>query len=621
MCGIVGLIGSGIRPDERASAQRMSDVIRHRGPDDEGLWSSADGLATLAHRRLAIIDLTAGGHQPLVQQQTAVVYNGEIYNFRELREELRQKGQSFHTESDTEVLLAAYRVWGTRCVERLNGMFAFAIYDATSQKLFAARDRAGEKPFYYRHEAGRLLFASELKSLFQLKSVPRRLNLRAVDLYFAFGYVPGSECIIEGINKLPPGHTLEYEPASDGVTIKRYWSAPRQRVDVVDEKTLIAELDRLLLDSVRLRLIADVPVGVLLSGGVDSSLVTAMAARASSTPVRTFTVTFPGNAAFDESGFARQVASHFGTDHTELVGEAPTQELLEQLSAQFDEPLADSSLLPTYTVSKKIREYATVALGGDGGDELFGGYPHYSWVQWQDPWRRAMPGPVRQTIARAAAALPTGVRGRNHGIGFAGDRFDTIAHINLYFDRSTRAELLAPLQRSYGLRFDAERFKRTLNWSGSSVLEQAMATDFEYYLPDDLLVKVDRASMLASLEVRAPFLDHRVIEFALSSVPDVLRSTRRERKILLRRLGEQILPAALDLKRKQGFSIPLARWLRDDSGRFIRDVLRDADPAIFDQTALQRLIGGHDRGRNNAQRIFAVMMFELWRRTFSVKLP
>src|SRR5688572_11979721 len=260
MCGIVGLVGSGIRPDERASAQRMSDVIRHRGPDDSGLWSSGDGLATLAHRRLAVIDLTAGGHQPLVQQQTAVVYNGEIYNFRELREQLRQKGESFQTESDTEVLLAAYRVWGARCVERLNGMFAFAIYDAAARKLFAARDRGGEKPFYYRHEAGRLLFASELKSLFQLKSVPRRLNLRAIDLYFAYGYVPGSECITEGINKLAPGHTLEYDPASDQVTVQRYWSAPRQRADVVDEKTLIAELDRLLLDSVRLRLVADVPV-------------------------------------------------------------------------------------------------------------------------------------------------------------------------------------------------------------------------------------------------------------------------------------------------------------------------------------------------------------------------
>ncbi|MEX2283723.1 MAG: asparagine synthase (glutamine-hydrolyzing) [Gemmatimonadota bacterium] len=620
MCGIAGVVGSGVRPDDLRGAEMMVATMGHRGPDDQGSWASADGRAVFGHRRLAIIDLSPGGHQPMVKGPLSIVYNGELYNYRELRAELRTRSAEFLTESDTEVLLAAYREWGSDCVERLNGMFAFAIYDARTRRLFLARDRAGEKPLYYRHVAGRFAFASELKALLQLTEIRRHIDLKALDEYFTYGYVTGARTMFEGIHKLPAAHTLSFDVERDQADSARYWSLPAARPGG-DENELVGELDRRLLESVKLRLVADVPVGVLLSGGVDSSLVTAMAARASSGAVRTFTVTFPGDRAFDESGYARQVAEHFGTQHTELVSEPPSPDLLTALARQFDEPLADSSLLPTYTVSTAIRQHATVALGGDGGDELFGGYPHYSWIQWQEPVRRMLPGSVRRMASRAAASLPLGFRGRNHVIGFGGDRLESIAHINVYFDRGSRARLLAPVCASHGLELVAEGSKRLAAPLAISALSQAMSVDFQLYLPDDLLVKVDRASMLASLEVRAPFLDSSVIEFAFASVPDRLRATRRQRKILLRRLGQRLLPAALDLDRKQGFSIPLARWLRTTSGRFFAEVLREADPEIFDRAALSGLADQHQRGRDNAQRIFAVTMFELWRRTFRATLP
>jgi asparagine synthase (glutamine-hydrolysing) len=619
MCGIAGLVGTRFLPHERAAVGRMGDVLRHRGPDDEGRWCSPDGLAAFAHRRLAIIDLSPGGHQPMVKGPLTIVYNGELYNYRELRTELRTRNVEFETASDTEVLLAAYPEWGSDCVTRLNGMFAFAIYDSRTRGLFLARDRAGEKPLYYRHEPGRFAFASELKSLLQLSETNRHIDLKALDEYFTYGYVTGGRTMVQGVNKLPAAHTLYFDVDRDRADSSRYWSLPAARPSG-DENELLEELDRLLLASVKLRLVADVPVGVLLSGGVDSSLVTAMAARGSSAPVKTFTVTFPGDRRYDESGYARQVADYFGTQHTELVGEPPSPTLLTTLAEQFDEPLADSSMLPTYNVSTAIRRHATVALGGDGGDELFGGYPHYSWVQWQEPVRRVLPGSLRRMVSTAAASLPIGVRGRNHVIGFDGDQLDSIVHINVYFDRRSRAHLLRPVCASHGLELVAERVKRLSAPAGVSALAQAMALDFQLYLPDDLLVKVDRASMLASLEVRAPFLDPAVIECAFASVPDRLRATRRQRKILLRRLGKRLLPPTLDLDRKQGFSIPLARWLRTTSARFFADVLHEADSGIFDRAALTRLVDQHQRGRDNAQRIFAVTMFELWRRAFRTTL-
>ena len=393
MCGIVGIASrsSKIVPDLLISAW----ILRHRGPDDAGLWQSPDGRVGLAQRRLAIIDLSPCGHQPMVDTfgQLCITFNGEIYNYLDLRRELVARGHHFRTASDTEVILEAYRAWGVDCLSHLNGMFAFCLYDSAAQRLFLARDRAGEKPLFYWHTPGHLVFASELKALMADPAFPRRLDLQALDYYLAYGYVPGEMCILQGVRKLAQGQAMTYDLETDTPRVWRYWQLrePPSPADVsVDD--LSAELETLLEDSVRRQLIADVPVGVLLSGGIDSSLVTAMASRVSSTPVKTFTISFPGHGAYDEGPYARLVAEYFGTQHTELVAEPAAVELLPALAWQYDEPMADSSMVPAYLVARLVRQHATVALGGDGGDELFGGYPHYSWLQWQERARRYLPG-------------------------------------------------------------------------------------------------------------------------------------------------------------------------------------------------------------------------------------
>jgi asparagine synthase (glutamine-hydrolysing) len=666
MCGILG-IASRSPMIHRELPEVMRDCMRHRGPDDAGVWQSPDGRVALAQRRLAILDLSPGGHQPMsdASGQLWLTFNGEIYNYRSLREELEQRGHAFRTAGDSEVILEAYRAWGVDCVDRLNGMFAFGLLDRRAGRLFLARDRAGEKPLFYHHAAGRLAFASELKALMADPRLPRELDLEALNAYLAYGYVPGAMCILNGVRKLPQGHAMTYHPQTDRLCVWQYWRLPepsfvgqhaargtrhaagmeRERNEnsalppssglraaccvLRAREALTDELEHLLMDSVRLRLAADVPVGILLSGGIDSSLVTALAARVSPRPVRTFTISFPGHGAYDESAHARLVARHFGTDHTELPAEATgsgsssTVELLPELARQYDEPLADSSMVPTYLVSRLIREHATVALGGDGGDELFGGYLHYNWIQRQERLRRVVPGWLRAwTGAAAARRLPVGVRGRNTLIGFAGGSPQSIAHTNLYFDAHSRLELLSPALRAARLDLRSpESYKQDLCSDGETPLRQATAVDFMTYLVDDILVKVDRASMLASLEVRAPWLDHRIIEFAFGRVPDTLRATENERKILPRHLARRWLPAGLDVTRKQGFSLPLRSWFKGEWGRYLESVLVGADPGLFDRGMIQRLITAQRRGYSNTQRLFALALFELWRRQYRVTVP
>ena len=385
----------------------MRDTMAHRGPDDVGIWQTPDGRVTLAHRRLAIIDLSPGGHQPMVDEngELCIVFNGEVYNYREVRHELEQAGFQFKTGSDTEVILKAYRAWGVECLARLNGMFAFGLYDRGRQRLFLARDRAGEKPLFYAHFAGRFMFASELKALMADPTFPRELDLTSLQYYLAYGYVPGELCILKGVQKLGQGQALLYDLTTDKIQRWHYWELPPPGSTAgTSLEDLESELESLLLDSVRLRMIADVPVGILLSGGVDSSLITAMAARVSSKPVKTFTISFPGHGAYDEGPYARMVADHFGTEHIELVAEPASVKLLPDLARQYDEPMADSSMVPTYLVSRLVRQHATVALGGDGGDELFGGYPHYSWIQQQEQVRQSIPKFLRAAVGYAAAA-------------------------------------------------------------------------------------------------------------------------------------------------------------------------------------------------------------------------
>ena len=618
MCGIVGVAAQGGGAGG-ALLERMRDRIVHRGPDDAGAWASADARVALAHRRLSIIDLSPAGHQPMhcACGELAITFNGEVYNFRALREELAASGEGFRTGTDTEVVLAAYRRWGTACVTRLEGMFAFAIHDARDRTVFLARDRAGEKPLFYRHAGGRLAFASELKALLADPSFPRELDREALEFYLAYGYVPGDRCILRGVRKLPPASAALYRVDDDALRVWRYWDLPAPYAgDDGDPGALAEELEGLLAASVRRQLVADVPVGILLSGGMDSSLVTAMAARVSEGTVRTYTVSFPGHGVYDEAPYARLVADHFGTEHLELPVEPATVELLPALARQYDEPIADSSMIPTYLVSRLVRQHCTVALGGDGGDELFGGYTHYNWIQRQEQLRRLVPGPGRAAVGALARALPVGVRGRNHLLAFARDVRSSVAAVNLYFDAAGRRALVR--DGAAGLP-SPEAYKAALCDHGRTPLQMATAADFLAYLPDDILVKVDRASMLTSLEMRAPLLDRAIIEFAFGRVPDRLRATAGERKVLLRVLGKKLLPAALDMTRKRGLSIPLSAWFKGEWGRYMEEVLLAPEQRLFDHGVVRSLIATQRRGLSNTHRLFALTVFELWRREYAIQ--
>jgi asparagine synthase (glutamine-hydrolysing) len=595
------------------------DTLIHRGPDDAGTWVSNDGSLAMAHRRLAILDLTPNAHQPMrhPSENKSIIFNGEIYNHQEIRHDIGSRW-SFKSSSDTETLLAAYCIWGVNCLDHLQGMFAFVIHDGDARRLFAARDRVGEKPFFYRAHSGGFEAASELKALLASASSPRDIDARAFDSYLTHGYVPGDACILKGYNKLPPAHFLIYELDSGKHCINRYWSLPKPNPSN-DSSLLLAELEDLLESSVRKQLVADVPVGVLLSGGVDSSLVTALASRVSPQNVRTFTIAFPGEGKYNEAPFAKLVSDYFGTHHTELAAKPATFEILPELARQFDEPMCDSSMVPTYLVSKLIREHCTVALGGDGGDELFGGYPTYQWALRQGIIRNRIPAPIRSLASAAASKfLPLGFRGRNYVLGLEGDLDDALARNTTFFDYSYR-RYLSPLIRDEQNLQDPSAFKASLFDSFRGMPGAAMAMDFGSYLPEDILVKVDRTSMLTSLEIRAPFLDHKLIEFAFSKVPNSLRTNLSERKLLLKALARKLLPPDLDIDRKQGFSLPLKKWFSGPWGRFMEEVLRDAPKDLFNQDAIKDLFDGQKNGRANTERIFSLVLFELWRREYLIK--
>lgn len=618
MCGIVG-IASNAPQTQRSWLAIGRDAMTHRGPDDAGEWWSAEGRVGLAQRRLSIIDLSPAGHQPMHDASglLSIVYNGEIYNFADLRDELIAKGYSFKSHSDTEVILAAYREWGTDCLQRFNGMFAFALHDARQQIMFLARDRAGEKPLFYHQANGVLRFASELKALLADPDLPRRIEPEALDCYLAMGYVPGERCMLQGFNKLPPAHALVFDLQTGQSKLWRYWQLPELAIaqSPQDEMALLDELETLLEDAVRRQMVADVPVGVLLSGGVDSSLITAMAVRASS-KVQTFTIGFPGHSKLDETEHARLIARHFGTRHTELMAEDVTADLLPRLAHQFDEPMVDSSMIPTFFVSQLVRQNCTVALGGDGGDELFGGYGHYSRLQWMQQKLGLIPQPLRQGVALAAEKLlPVGVKGRNWLQGLSVDLDNGLPLIASYFDVTTRQRLLTTQP---GWPLVAESLLKSRVPLHPDILQRATRMDFANYLAEDILVKVDRASMLNSLEVRAPLLDYRLIEFAFGKVPSPLKATQTEKKILLKRLCARLLPSDFDRQRKQGFSIPLDEWLKGGAFRTLfHEVLRD--PACsFDAGTVGNLLRGQDRGRSNSERLFALVLFELWRREYGV---
>jgi asparagine synthase (glutamine-hydrolysing) len=618
MCGIVGFASTSkkfILDEIKKSAENLF----HRGPDDSGDWLSDNGCVCLAHRRLSILDISISGHQPMHNplKGLTIIFNGEIYNFKELRNELTNLGHLFVSQSDTEVLLAAYAEWGCECLSKLNGMFAFALYDANLNQLFLARDRAGEKPLFYLKDSNSLYFASELKALLSLPNLPRDINFESLDCYLAIGYVPGNRCILDGFNKLPPAHAMTFHISTGFLNIWRYWQLPEIETSFqkYNDDDLLDELEDLLQDSVKRQMIADVPVGILLSGGVDSSLITAMAVR-NSTKVKTFSIGFPGHGKLDETPHARLIADYFSTDHTELLAEPLSADLIPRLAIYFDEPIIDSSLIPTWLVSNLVRQHCKVALGGDGGDELFGGYNGYSRLLWMYSRLKYIPLPFRQLISGAAEhILPVGLKGRNYLQGFNMDLDNSLPLLASYFDRKTRSELLKAFKKHKNV---AEEIRRSSIPLNGDLLQRATRMDFQEYLAEDILVKVDRASMMNSLEIRAPLLDHRIIEFAFGKVPSRLKATEHEKKILLKRLTSKLLPPAFDQKRKQGFSIPLADWLKKGSYRdLFWDILTDRN-CIFDKKTINKLLRGQDKGHSNGERLFGLLMFELWRREYHI---
>ncbi len=617
MCGIIGIASrNGVFDPSWVLSGR--DLLRHRGPDDAGEWWSADKCVGFGHRRLAIIDLSSAGHQPMedLLGEYCIVFNGEIYNFADVRSELIAKGHNFRSHSDTEVILAAYRQWGTDCLSRLNGMFAFALYDIRRRRVFMARDRAGEKPLFYSLTDGTLRFSSELKALLADPAISRNIDPEALDCYLAMGFVPGERCMIQGVKKLPPAHALLFDLATGHVNKWRYWHLPELTTAASHEDELVDELEDLLEASVRRQLFADVPVGILLSGGMDSSLVAVMAARV--TPkVKTYTVRFPGYAHYDETEHARLIARHLGTEHVELEAEQSTVDLLPILASQFDEPMVDSSMIPTYLVTRLIREHCSVALGGDGGDELFGGYRHYNRLLWTEENFGWLPTSLGTSIARLAEVLlPVGFRGRIWLQGLETDWKTSLPLIATYFDRRMRRHLVGE-QRNWTLVAEDVRAQRVPKHS--DLLQRVTRMDFENYMVEDILVKIDRASMLNSVEVRSPLLDYRLIEFAFGRVPSHLKATVNSRKVLLKRLAGRVLPPQFDQERKQGFSIPLASWLQSSPWRqFFRDVLLTPNHSPFCRKTVSKLLACQEKGMANSERLFALVLFELWRREYRV---
>lgn len=614
------LVGNGA-PAEPGHLLRMREALRHRGPDDAGIWLGHNGRVGLAHRRLSILDLSEAGRQPMHDEvgDTWVTYNGEIYNFIELREVLEKRGHRFSSGTDTEVLLAAYREWKEHCLDHLNGMFAFALYDAPAGRLFLARDRAGKKPLYYALSGGRFLFASEPKALLQDPAVSREIDLRALNFFLAYGFIPGDLSIFRSIRKLPPAHAMTLDIASGKISRWRYWSLPGPARERCDEEDLLSELECLLEDAVRLRLRSDVPLGVFLSGGLDSSLVVALMSRVSARPVETFTIGFE-EAEQDERGYANIIARHFGTRHHELVIRPDVLQILPQLAQQFDEPFADPSLIPTYYVCRETRRNVTVALSGDGGDELFGGYRKYGSSQRDAAVIGLLPAPLRRLAATASHFLSRGGRTREYIRRLRHDAAGNFVARSLLFDLDARKSLFQrDVLNELGEDLSEPEvylrmwFKQAL---GQDFVNRMTATDFHVYLPDDILVKTDRASMLVSLEVRSPLLDYRIAELLFSRVPGSLKVTRKGgKKILLRKLAARLLPSSLPLNRKAGFGIPLQAWLRPNNGDF-RQVPASL-PALFNRRYIESMVHSRDnRFPSRHRRLFALLVFELWRRAY-----
>jgi len=626
MCGIAGRFNfDPLRPVSRGVLEAMTDAVAHRGPDAAG-YHIAPGIG-LGHRRLSIIDLSTGD-QPLYNETGTVctVFNGEIYNFADVRAELLAHGHRFRTSSDTEVIVHGYEQWGERCVEKFRGMFAFAVWDATERRLVLARDRVGVKPLYYAELPGRgVVFGSELKSLLEDPDVPRAWRPDAIDAYLTLLYIPAPATIYKGIHKLEPGHVLVAEKGA--VRTSRYWDLeftgdgdPRREAEYLEQ------LDALLAESVALRQIADVPLGAFLSGGIDSSAVAAYMVETSRRPPITISVGFD-HAAYDELAHAKQVAEHLGCEFHPRTVTPDIVSLLPKLAWHFDEPFADSSAVPTYYVSKAARELVTVALSGDGGDELWAGYARHRVERWEQNARRAL-GPASAAAGALAHALPLSVKGARSLRHLATSPAQAYALKHAYgmFEPGAKARLYSS---DFGASLNGSdpftRFRDAWQRCRSiDPLDRGLYVDVHTYMVDDILTKVDRMSMAVSLEARDPLLDHRLLEFA-ATVPAALKLKDGRGKYLLRKVLEKRVPPSILQRGKQGFEAPIGEWLRGPLAPMADALLADGrlrDRGIFEPREVTRLWTEHRDGRaDHRHRLWQLIMLELWFRQFIDQAP
>ena len=645
MCGIAG--GSwttNARPLNEATLRQMTDVLEHRGPDDVGSYrspsfGSVSGGAALGFRRLSIIDL-AGGHQPMSNEIDTVwiVFNGEIYNYRELKPQLEQYGHRFRTASDTECIVHAYEQWGNDCVRHLRGMFAFAIWNQQTNRLFLARDRMGQKPLVYRLADGQFTFASELKGLLQVPDAPREIDTRAVADYVTLQYVPHPRTMLRGYSKLPPAHWAEFNAATGDLVVKRYWDIPFERPvsnhetdlaksPIVEPAEWKSRLRETLTEAVRIRMRCDVPFGAFLSGGVDSTIITGLMQQQSERPIQTFSIGF-SEKAFDERSYAREAAARLKTDHHEFIVDPSAVEMLPRLIWHYDEPFADSSAIPTMSLSQVTRQFVTVALTGDGGDELFAGYDRYLAVDLASqidrlPWflRTILTNPVWQKLPASVQQKSRLRQIKRFLAALAQTPERRYANWISIFDDARRPGLFSADFKQSLQGYDSASFlmQAYARCSEPDIVQRTTCVDMETYLPCDILTKVDIASMANSLECRSPFMDHHVVELA-AKMPIGLKLQGRKGKRILIETFADLLPPSIQTRRKMGFGVPLDHWFRNSLRSMLIDTLLSSKclgRGYFNPDAVRRLVDEHTSSRwDHSARLWLLLVFELWHQRF-----
>lgn len=627
MCGLAGFLRTPATPNRDAHRQwveHMGQIIIHRGPDAGGVYQ--DDEIELAHRRLSILDLSAAGNQPMASAsgRYLIAFNGEIYNYPSIKVELEAEGYTFHTGTDTEVLLALFEHKGESCLKDLNGMFTFAIWDTQSKELFLARDRLGKKPLYYYEADGQFAFASEIKALSALPFLKKEICLDAIKDFFAYQYIPDPKTIYRNVHKLAPGHWLK----TDGKRTQtgQYWDLSFANPSTASPDELEAGLYDLIDDAVRLRMVSDVPLGAFLSGGVDSSAVVGLMAGRSRQPVTTCAIGFDSKR-FDEVAWAKKVAGLFHTDHHEFTVRENVPGGLTDISRYFDEPFADPSFVPTFFVSQLARQKVTVALAGDGGDENFAGYSKYRTDSIENRLRNVFPGPLRRGLFPPLAQLAGGIN--SSVTRKAQSLLSTLAMepdqgfftTNCFFRPSlwnelVRGELKRETDGYNPADITREHYR---NADTDDHLGKILYTDIKTYLPGDILVKVDRMSMANSLETRAPLLDYRVVEYA-ANIPSALKLNGKEKKYILKKAFEKMLPEDILYRKKMGFSVPLAHWLRNELFEVANGVFAAEEGGLaqcFDMNKVRRLWQRHQQGRDeNTQELWSMVAFELWWRAY-----